>query len=127
MPPPTTSTPSQLAEIARLGDRLSVARSRRGPLLETLDQLKTRHTMEYADLSKFQQQINSSQAVANAARSENRMNEYDFHMQIVNEKKWVRDRCLLQWQEVGKRLEKVGREVRDLEVEISELERMLNE
>lgn len=127
MPPPTTSTPSQLAEIARLGDRLSVARSKRGPLLETLDQLKTRHTMEYADLSKFQQQINSSQVVANAARSENRMNEYDFHMQIINEKKWVRDRCLLQWQEVGKRLEKVGREVRDLELEISELERMLSE
>lgn len=127
MPPPTTSTPSQLAEIARLGVRLSVARSKRGPLLETLDELKTRHTMEYSDLSKFQHQINQSQAVADVARSENRMNEYQFHIQIINEKKWVRERCLLQWQELGKRLEKVGREVRDLEVEISELERMLNE
>lgn len=127
MPPQITPISSQLAEVAHLRVRLSVARDKRGPLLETLDELRTRYTMKYAELNKFQHQINQSQAAADAARSENRMDVYDFHLQIVNEKKWVRQRYLSQWEELGKSLEKVGREVRDLEVEISELKRMLNE
>ena len=127
MPPQTTPASSQLAEVAQLRVRLSVARDKRGPLQQTLDELRTRYTRQYAELNKFQQQINQSQAAADAARSENRMNHYDFHHQLVNEKKWVKQRCLSQWEELGKSLEKVGRELRDLEVEISELKRMLNE
>lgn len=127
MPPPTTSGPPQLAEIARLGVRLSVAQSKRGPLLETFNELKTRHSTEYSELNKFQQQIDKSQAAADLARSVHRMSEYQFHIQIVNEKNWTKDRCLLQLEELWKTLEKVGRELRDLEVEIIELKRMLNE
>lgn len=127
MPPQTTSTSFQLAEVARFRARLSVALEKRGPLLEALGELRTRHIVEFTELNKFQHQINQSQAAADAARSGNRMNQYDFHLQLVNEKKWVRQRCLSQWEEMGKSLEKMGKEVRDLEAEISELKRILNE
>lgn len=127
MPAQTTPASSQLDEVAQLRARLSVAQDKRGPLQETLDNIRTRYTMEYAELNRFQTQINQSQAAADAARSEDRMSHYDFHHQLVNEKKWAMQRCLNQWEELGKSLEKVSRGLRDLEVEISELRRMLNE
>lgn len=125
MPPRTTLTPTQLEEISRLNVRLSIARSKRGPLLQTLDELKSQLVMECSELNKFQQQINQSQAAANTARSQNRMTEYEFYIQLVNEKNWARQRCLSQWEELGKKLENSSRELRNLEVEISELGRMM--
>lgn len=84
MPPQTTPAASQLAEVARLRARLSVALEKRGPLLEIFDNVRRQHNIEFAELNRFQQLIIIAQAATDTSRSEWNWIQYELNLRLLD-------------------------------------------
>ena len=125
MPPPTNETPSQLAEISRLGVRLSVAQNKRGSLLQNLIHIQTQHANQYATLCSLRAQIAKTQQEAQSASSSNRPDEYKSKVEVIAEQNWRITCSTREWEESGGKIERVTKDIRELEREISGLERVL--
>lgn len=125
MPPPTNQNPSQLAEISRLGVRLSVAQNKRGSLLQNLIHIQTQHANQHANICSLRTQIRQTQQEAQSASSNNRPDEYKYKVEVIAEQNWRMTCSTREWEESGGKIERVARDIRELEREISGLERVL--
>lgn len=127
MPPPTTQTPSQLAEINSLNARLSVVKTSRVSLLLSLDRLKTQHAHEYAKFLNFGYQINQKKQEADYfAHFNHLLREYSLKLDEMNDIGQQRARAFREWEDLGVQISLASREIGGLEQEISELERNLS-
>lgn len=118
MPQPTNASPSQIAEITLLRTRLSSTHQIRDSLKQTLTELKTRQISDSSDLSTLLFQINQCQAEADSAHSNLRRVEYEYLIETIKTMRWVRERCVREYEELGAKIEKVERENGRLEREI---------
>lgn len=84
MPPQTTPAATQLAEVARLHTRLSLALDKRGSLLETFANVRRQHNMEFAELKRFQQLIIIAEAATDASRSEWNWIQYELDLRLLD-------------------------------------------
>lgn len=125
MPPPTNQNPPQLAEISRLGVRLSVAQKKLGSLLQNLIHIQTQRANQHANINSLRTQIIQTQQEARTASSNNRQDEYKYKVEVIAEQTWRMTCSTREWEESGGRIERVTRDVRELELEISGLERLL--
>lgn len=125
MPPPTNPTPSQLAEIGRLGVRLSVAQNKRSSLLQNLIHIQTQHANQQANLCSLRTKIKQTQREAQSASSNNRPDEYKYKAEVIAEQNWQMTCSTREWEESGGKIERVTKDIRELEREISGLERIL--
>lgn len=127
MPPPTTQTPSQLAEINSLNARLSIAKTRRVSLLLSLDRLRTQRSHEYAKFLNFGYQIDQKKQEADFfALSNNLLREYSLKIDEMNDIGQQRARAFREWEDLGVQILLSSREIGGLEREIFELERILS-
>lgn len=127
MPPPTTQTPSQLAEINGLNARLSVVKTGRLSLLLSLDRLRTQHSHEYAKFLNFGYQINQKKQEADYfAHFNHLLREYSLKLDEMNDIGQQRARAFRECEDLGVQIFLASREIGGLEQELSELERNLS-
>lgn len=127
MPPPANPTPSELAEITFLRTRISSTHKIRDSLKQSLEKLITRQTSDSSDLSTLLFQINESEGEADLALKNIRMRDYEYWVETIKTGKWVRERCLRGYEELGRKIENVKRDIARLEREIWRYARMLSE
>lgn len=122
-PSNSSPPPSQIAEITILRTRLSSAHQTRDSLKKSLNELTAKQISDSSDLSTLLFQINDCQAEADAAHS---YVEYEYLVETIKTMKWVRERCVRQYEELGAKIERMERENERLEREIWGLATMLN-
>lgn len=127
MSQPTNPSPPQSAEITLLRTRLSSAHQTRDSLKKSLNELTTRQISDSSDLSTLLFQINECQAEAESAHSNmRRKGEYEYLVETIKTMKWVRERCVREYEELGAEIERGERENERLEREIWGLATRLN-
>lgn len=124
MPPPPTYNSSQAAEISRLTVRITVTQSKRDSLLEALNHLRTQHGTQNASIAQIRIQIRNAQQEAQAALSNNRSDEYEYKLEIVAQLNWRLARSVHTWEELAGKIENKLKELSDLELELTGLERI---
>lgn len=126
MAPLNTLTGLQIAEINRLRNRLAYAHNTRDRLLETFHKLKTEHVDDGTKLSNLLIQINQLQAEADSARANNNTRAYNCKVGMIDDMKWLRERCRLERIELQEKVDAVDRKIRGWERAICELARMIS-
>lgn len=125
MAPPTNQAFSQLAEISRLGVRLSVAQNKRGSLLQNLIHIQTQHANQYANLCSLRAQTAKLQHEVQSASPHGRSDEYKSKVEVIAEQNWRIACSTREWEESGAKIERVNNNIREMELEIAGLERVL--
>lgn len=125
MAPLNNLTALQITEITRLRNRLAYAHNTRDRLLETFHKLKTEHVDDGTKLSNLLIQINQLQAEADTARASKDRREYNCKAGMIEDMKWLRERCRLERIELQEKIDAVDRKIRGREREICELARMI--
>lgn len=126
MSSPTTKTPTQLAEINSLSARLSTAKSNRSSQIGVINQLKMQSVNEYSILLRCRRELYRKDRKALSADSINFLSDLGFELEEMDDIELQRTSAGLEWTELGSQLERAFEELRVLDQEISELERILD-
>lgn len=124
MSSPTTKTPTQLAEINSLSARLSTAKSNRSSQIGVINQLKMQSVNEYSILLRCRDELYRKDREALSADSINFLSDHGFRLEEMDDIELQRTSAELEWTELGSQLERACEELRVLDQEISELERI---
>ncbi len=126
MSPPAAKTLAQLAEINSLNIRLATAKSNRARQLEAINRLKTLQANGYANICRFDDEIDRKNRESQLAYSMSQWKEYGQKCEELSNIESQKSRAMRDWTEMENQIQRSSGELAVLDHEILELERLLN-
>lgn len=126
MSPPAGKTLAQLAEINSLNIRLSTAKSNQARQLEAINRLKTLQANGYANICRFDDEIDRKNRESQLAYSMSQWKEYGQKCEELSNIESQKARAMRDWTELENQVQRSSGELTVLDHEILELERLLN-